>query len=212
MSNINSKSTLHKIPTKLLWWVSGFFSALILIFVGTLWMASVVYSELPKRAELNDNFKPVDVIVCLTGGKGRLRTASELFQKNYGHLLYISGIDPQVSQSEIIRELGFLDSNKSLNLILENKATNTIENAEEVAKYISEKKLNSILLVTSVYHVRRSYFIFRRILPKDVHIEMTWYESEPFDEADWWKNPRGILVTVSEFFKFFYAYIRIPAH
>ncbi len=206
-----SKSS-YKLPTKVLWWISGFFSALILIFVGTLLMASVVYSELPKKAELNENFHPADVIVCLTGGKGRLRTAADLFKNKFGHLLYISGIDPQVHQNEILRELGLTEANQSMNLILENKATNTIENAEEVAKFVAEKKLNRILLVTSVYHVRRSYFIFRRILPKDVHIEMTWYESEPFDESDWWKYPKGIWVTVSEFFKFFYAYVRIPQH
>ena len=200
-----------KIPVKIMWWVSGFFSALILIFISTLWMASVVYSELPKRAELNANFPTVDVIVCLTGGKGRLRAAAEIFKNNYGNLLYISGIDPQVHQSEVIRELGLTDFNKRMNLVLENKASNTIENAEEVGKFLSEKKLGSILLVTSVYHVRRSYYIFRKTLPKDVRIEITWFEQEPFDESDWWKYPKGIWVTVSEFFKFFYAYVRIPS-
>lgn len=176
----------------------------------TLWMASAVYSELPKRAQLGADFEPVDVIVCLTGGKGRIRHALELHEKGFGRMLYISGIDPQVQLREIIRELKFVGPIDERNLVLENVATNTLENARQVEKFLRERRLGSVLVVTSVYHVRRAHFIFRKILPKDVRLEVTWLEHEPFDEQDWWKTWNGIWVTVGEFLKFYYVYLRIP--
>lgn len=204
------RARLTRIPKRFFWWTGGFFSALVAMLFVTLWMASAVYSELPQKAKLDEGFKPVDVIVCLTGGKGRIRHALELYEKGYGRLLYISGIDPQVQMKEILRELKFVGPIDERNLILENVATNTIENAKQVNQFMHDRHLSSALLVTSIYHVRRSNFIFRKILPKDVHIEVTWLEHEPFDEGDWWKTWNGISVTVSEFLKFFYAYLKIP--
>lgn len=201
---------LQRIPKRFFWWTAGFVSALAVMLSVTLWMASAVYSELPKRAQLGADFEPVDVIVCLTGGKGRIRHALELYEKGRGRLLYISGIDPQVQVKEILRELKFAGPIDERNLVLENVATNTIENAEQVNQFMRDRRLKSALLVTSVYHVRRANYIFRKILPKDVRLEVVWLEHEPFDEEDWWKTWNGIWVTVSEFLKFFYAYLRIP--
>ncbi|MBI2606207.1 MAG: YdcF family protein [Deltaproteobacteria bacterium] len=204
------KARLQPIPKRFFWWTAGFLSALAVMFLVTLWMASAVYSELPKRARLDADFEPVDVIVCLTGGKGRIRLALELYEKGRGRLLYISGIDPQVQMKGILREIKFVGPIDERNLILENVATNTIENAKQVEKFMRDRRLKSALLVTSVYHVRRASYIFRKILPKDAHIEVTWLEHEPFDEQGWWKTWNGISVTVSEFLKFFYAYLKIP--
>lgn len=206
-----TKKTRKKLPIKFAWWLGGFATAMTVMLLGMIWGAGVVYSELPDPARLGPDFKPVDVIVCLTGGKGRIRHSIELFEKGYGNLLYISGIDPQVQITEIMKELKRAGPINETNIILENVATNTIENAEQVAMFIRQRGLKSMLLVTSSYHVRRSSFIFRRLLPQDVQIETTWLEVEPFDQKAWWKSWKGIVVTVTEFLKFFYAYIRLPA-
>jgi uncharacterized SAM-binding protein YcdF (DUF218 family) len=96
-------------------------------------------------------------------------------------------------------------------IVLENIATNTIQNALQVRHFLTEQGLKHILLVTSVYHVRRAYYIFRKVLPGDVTIDVAWFEHEPFDESDWWAHWNGIGVTITEFFKFFYAYVRLAS-
>ncbi|MBI3555249.1 MAG: YdcF family protein [Deltaproteobacteria bacterium] len=187
----------------------GFISALLLLLMSTLWMASAVYSELPAAARLDANFKPADVIVCLTGGRGRIRKALELYEKGYGKTLYISGTDRQVQMREILRELRWMGPVDDSHIILENVSTNTIENAAQVKRFVTEQGLKRILLVTSLYHVRRSHYIFRKVLPPDVSIDVAWFEQQPFEGAVWWTHWNGIWVTVTEFFKFFYAYLRL---
>jgi uncharacterized SAM-binding protein YcdF (DUF218 family) len=194
-----------------LWWAIGFFSAVIVLFGTTLWMAGIVYSELPPKAQLDENYEPSDVIVCLTGGRGRIRKALELYEKGYGKMLYISGTDRQVHMKEILKELKWVGPVDDSHIILENVSTNTIGNAEQVNRYVREQGLQSILLVTSIYHVRRAHYIFRKILPREVKIDVTWFEQGPFLESSWWTEWNGIWVTVSEFFKFFYAYLSLPS-
>lgn len=195
----------------LLWWLVGFASALAVLFAATLWMAGVVYSELPRHARFDESFKAADVIVCLTGGRGRIRKALELYEKGYGKTLYISGTDRLVNMRDVLRELKWVGPVQDDRIILENVSANTIQNAEQVARFVSERGLTRVLLVTSSYHARRAYYVFQKILPRDVHIDIAWFEQEPFDVSGWWKNWRGIWVTVGEFFKFFYAYLRLTS-
>ena len=195
--------------TPIAWYLVGFASAIGLLFSTTLWMAGAVYSELPSQAHLGPAFEKADVIVCLTGGRGRIRKALELYEKGYGKVLYISGTDRQVQMKEILRELKWVGPVDDSHIILENVSTNTIQNAEQVNRFVQDQGLRRVLLVTSVYHVRRAHYIFSKVLPRDVHIDVSWYEADPFDGADWWKNSIGIWVTVNEFFKFFYAWLKL---
>lgn len=181
------------------------------MLLGMIWAASAVYSERPRQADLGPETPPVDAIICLTGGKGRIKRSLELFEQRRGRLLYISGIDPQVQFGEILKEMRRNGPVDESNIILENVATNTIENAQQVSQFLQERRLRSVLLVTSSYHVRRVNYIFRKLLPKDTTMEITWIEPEPFDSEDWWKSWNGIWVTVGEFLKFFYAYVRLPS-
>lgn len=193
----------------ILWWSLGFLSALAVLLAITIWMAGAVYSELPRPARLDESYKPADVVVCLTGGRGRIRKALELYEKGYGRMLYISGTDRQVQMREILKELKWIGPVDDSHIILENISTNTIQNAEQVKRFVSEQGLHRILLVTSIYHTRRAYYIFRKVLPHDVTIDVAWFEHEPFEMDIWWKTTNGIWVTVSEFLKFFYAYLRL---
>lgn len=203
--------TIPKSKLKLwLAWGTGFISALGLVFCLTLWMATSVYSKLPSPANLGPGFQKVDAIVCLAGGRGRIRRALELFDRGVSDHLYISGTERGVRMKGILRELGWVGPiEDSSHITIEDVSTNTIENAREVSKFLERTNRKSILLVTSIYHVRRAYYIFKHTLPADVAISVSWYEREPFEPGDWWKSLNGIWVTVGEFFKFYWVYIRI---
>ncbi|MBI3543296.1 MAG: YdcF family protein [Deltaproteobacteria bacterium] len=192
-----------------LWWAVGFISALLVLLGVTLWMAQAVYQELPPSAQLGDAYKPADVVVVLTGGRGRIRKALELYEKGYGKMLYISGTDRQVQMKEILKELRWVGPVDDSHIILENISTNTLQNAYQVNRFVTEQGLKRILLVTSIYHVRRAHYIFRKVLPRDVQIDVSWFEQAPFEAPVWWTHWNGIWVTMSEFFKFFYAYLRL---
>jgi uncharacterized SAM-binding protein YcdF (DUF218 family) len=189
-------------------WI-GFFKAFLLGIVGIFMFAGRVYSELPNQVIFDENYPKADVIVVLTGGKGRIRKAFELFERGYGRVLYVSGTDRTVQMKELLKELKWMGPIDDSRIILEKVSTNTLENAEQLKKYVLKEHLHSVLLVTSVYHVRRAHYIFKKILPREVRIDVTWNEREPFDEKDWKYSWQGIYVTVSEFVKFFYAWIQL---
>ncbi len=197
-----------KLKSQIHWWLAGFLTAFVFLLIIVMKMAQSVYSQLPKKAELNSQYHPVDVIVILTGGKGRLKSGFELFEKGYGKQLHISGLDRQVNLREVLKE-SKKDSVIDVNKITIDSASNTMENAKEVLAFVQLRNVKKILLVTSIYHVRRAYYIFRKIIPEDVVIDVSWHEQEPFDENDWWKRWNGIFVTLSEYFKFFGAYVEL---
>ena len=194
---------------KAFWWLGGFLSGLGVLLSFILWMAGSVYSELPEETVLDDRYAPADVIVCLTGGRGRIRKALELYEKGYGKVLYISGTDHKVQMKEILKELKWMGPVDDSRIVLENISTNTLENAAQVNRYVLDQGHKRVLLVTSIYHVRRAHYIFRKVLPHDVHLDVAWFEAEPFESRAWWTEWKGIWVTVSEFFKFFYAYLHL---
>ena len=197
--------------TQLIWWGVGFLSAGLLLFFTTLWMAGAVYSELPRRPTLGSTNQVSDVIVVLTGGRGRIRHALELFEKGYGHTLYISGTDRQVHMHDILKEIKWVGPIDETRIVLENVSTNTIENAVEARKYVEQNGFKKVLVVTSAYHARRAHYIFHRVFPPSIQLEFAWFEREPYAENEWWTSWSGVMVTVTEFVKFFYAWIRLAS-
>lgn len=190
-------------------WIFGFFSAFLVLILGLVWLGGIVYLELPEHAVLGPDFSRADVIVCLTGGRGRIRKALEYFEKNYGGILYISGVDERVGLKELLRESDWkipLDENR---VILENVSRSTIENAQQVKKFLNARGYQKILLVTSAYHMRRAHYIFRKVLPSTIQIEAAWLEKEPFFYDEWWTSWNSFSVTLTEFLKFIIAYARL---
>lgn len=63
-------------------------------------------------------------------------------------------------------------------VILDSNATSTVQNAEETEKFIQTRKLNTIILITSDYHMLRALSIFKkrvsaRVIPFVVGSEFT---------------------------------------
>lgn len=192
------------------WWGIGVLTGFS-IFLGVLLFASsVVYSRVPTAVNFDEHYEPVDVIVCLTGGRGRIRRALELLDMGYGKRLYIVGADPAASLNQILKEVGWVGPINYSKIFIDRNSKNTIENALEVRDYMRTNRVKSLLLVSSIYHGRRAAYIFDRVLSgSGYRMHMTWYESEPFEGGVWYRSATGIWVTVSEYLKFFLTYIRL---
>ena len=208
---------LKKRPKSWYWgYLLGVLTTLGVVAGGVLWSASIVYSELPLKAQLHQRSNSDDasgqnrdVIVCLTGGRGRIRMALELFESNHAPLLYLSGIDNQVTIDEVLREAKWTQPINRSRVILDHISTNTIQNAEQVLGFLKKNNLKSVLVVTSSYHARRAAYIFSKILGPQYTVDFVWENRNPFEPDSWWTSLWGIEVTVMEFLKFFYAYFRL---
>ena len=168
---------------------------------------------------------PVDAIVVLAGGRGRIAAAGDLWNR-YGPqapILYFSGVGPQTNFKMVQSQLraGVTAVLQPEQVVIENESTNTEENALWLLRYARERSWNRVLLVTSRYHMKRARLIFGRLLERDaasrnllkapgatpvkpLEIETFSVYQEPFEPDEWLWTVHGTRVTLSEYVKWVY--------
>lgn len=104
-------------------------------------------------------------IVVLTGGAKRIETAIKLLQSNHGKYLLISGVQSTTTLQDLERILPFTLSQSDRNRItIGHSATSTMGNAVETAAWAHYHNLNSLIIVTSSYHIRRALVEMQTLL------------------------------------------------
>src|SRR5262245_59842703 len=136
------KSTLKVLTGFLILWIGGF----VLFFQN-------VYKHMGTTQP------HVEAIVVLTGGRERLKTGFQLLCKGRANLIFISGVHPEESLKTVLKTLEVSEAvcDQDQNWLRErthlgHAATNTRENANEVAQWLKMRKITSICLVTAAYH------------------------------------------------------------
>lgn len=123
--------------------------------------------HLTPRMASNDTIP--DAIMVFTGDSERVVEGYDLYLTDFPGKLMISGREyPADAQTPVIKALA--DQADQNRVFIDPLATSTIENAQNGAKWAIENNVKSILLITSDYHMERSYFELRRLLPDRVQI------------------------------------------
>lgn len=183
---------------------------IILVFLTSSFFAADIYrfsqNLLPPERDVEEH-KTVDLIVVLTGGRGRFKEGLDLLKKERASHLLISGTDPNTTLEDILSANSMTDLEDVYRerIILGDLSQSTEENAEEI-KSVSEKlNVESILLVTSSYHIRRAMNLLKRELKKAPVLEAQVYyhpvETPNFQREYWWKSVTGWQIFLSEYFK-----------
>lgn len=109
---------------------------------------------------------PTDAIVVLTGGSGeRIKQAGILLQQQKGTRLLISGVNPKVTQADLRKLTGLSKAELDCCVDVDEQAKNTNGNARQVSLWAQEKGYDSLLVVTSSYHMPRALLLFRQEMP-----------------------------------------------
>lgn len=110
-----------------------------------------------------------NLIIVLTGGKGRVQAGLELLKVGKASHLLISGAHYESDLETIKLEAKVKNVHELENkrITIDYNSTDTISNAKESAKWIKahDKEVKAIILVTSNYHMPRSLFEFHRLTP-----------------------------------------------
>ena len=191
-------------------WVGVFF------LLSTIALGGVAYRSASDVYRYKDTFTenvPLDAIVCLAGGRGRIRLASDIWFQYRSQdpipTLYVSGMwefaDREVLAQQVRPEV--LETLPLDQVVLETKSRNTFENTTWIAKEAAKRNWKNILLVTSNYHMKRAHYLLDRLMQrhfKHYQIYTLSYHQEPFSEGKWRTNWNGIRLTVSEYLKLVY--------
>ena len=161
-----------------------------------------------KIAALEPPANPrADAIVVLTGGFQRIDQAIDLLRTGAGERLLISGVNPATSRSQIRK---FTQSSTSLFeccVDIGHDAIDTIGNANETARWISDHGYRRVLVVTNNYHMPRSLLELRR---SDNETEFLSYPvvNSDLKSRNWLAEPMVMKTMLSEYVKYSVAKLR----
>jgi uncharacterized SAM-binding protein YcdF (DUF218 family) len=128
-----------------------------------------------------------DAIVALTGPSAeRVNAAIRLLELDKGRRVLISGVNREVRRQEL-RALT-PGSSRLFNCCVDLgfEAEDTIGNAQEIAGWADAKGYDSLIVVTSDYHMPRALTEIRAAAPG---LELTPYavETPSLDDSHWWR-------------------------
>lgn len=149
-----------------------------------------------------------DAIVALTGPSAeRVNAAIRLLEQDKGQRVLISGVNREVRRQEL-RALT-PGSNRLFNCCVDLgfEAEDTIGNAQEIAAWAEAKGYDSLIVVTSDYHMPRALTEIRAAAPG---IELTPYavETPSLDNSRWWKAAVTARRMTLEYMKYLAALAR----
>ncbi len=113
--------------------------------------------------------RKADGIVVLTGAAARIPDAIELLAAERGKRLLISGVHRDTRAREIARLTPLYSKYFSCCIDLDRSALNTFGNALETKRWAREHNFNSLIVVTSNWHMPRAMAELEHQLP-DVNI------------------------------------------
>jgi uncharacterized SAM-binding protein YcdF (DUF218 family) len=182
----------------------------LIVFMPVCWAVGLfIFINYIPEHESGENIRPTDAVIILTGGSMRLEEGIDIFNRVGAKKLLISGVAPGVSKAQIFAIL--TKANRSLNIdpndiILGNLAYSTSTNASEAKIFMRLNNFNSMILVTSNYHIIRSMKIFQYHMPE---IKILPYAvcSEKFRKIGNFISYPSLLLAMQEYNKLLFFYV-----
>ena len=108
--------------------------------------------------------KSIDSIVVLTGDKFRISKGMEILSNGIGEKLLLSGVNKNIKLTNIKNEFPKYKNFFDCCVEIENISSNTFENSRETFLWLEKNKYNSVLIVSSDYHIPRAKLEFEKFL------------------------------------------------
>jgi uncharacterized SAM-binding protein YcdF (DUF218 family) len=181
-----------------------FIAILVLIWlIGLFAFADRVrgYTPAPEPAR-------ADAIVALTGPSAeRVNAAIRLLEQDKGKRVLVSGVNREVRREEL-RALT-PGSNRLFNCCVDLgfEAEDTVGNAQEIAGWARNKGYDSLIVVTSDYHMPRALTEIHAAAPQ---VKLTAYavETPSLDNSRWWRAAVTARRMTLEYMKYLAALTR----
>jgi len=176
--------------------------ALVLLAVGFFWFATQIDDQ---EVALDQS---ADGIVVLTGGAGRIPDAIELLAAQRGKRLLITGVHRDTRAKEIARLTPLYSKYFSCCIDLDRSALNTFGNALETKRWAAEHNFNSLIVVTSNWHMPRAMAEMRHQMPLAKLIPYP-VVSERAKSEPWWSSGESLRLVFGEYLKYLFALTRM---
>ena len=152
--------------------------------------------------------RKADGIVVLTGSAARIPDAIELLATEHGKRLLITGVHRATSAREIARLTPLYSKYFTCCIDLDRSALNTFGNALETKRWARQHNFNSLIVVTSNWHMPRAMSELDHQLP-DVTLIAFPVLSEKVKAEPWWSNLDTARLLFAEYLKYVFAQARM---
>jgi len=176
-------------------------AGLVLLTGGFFWFVWHIPME---EVQLDRN---ADGIVVLTGAASRIPDGIELLAAQHGKRLLITGVHRATSAKEIARLTPVFAKYFSCCVDLDRSALNTFGNALEARRWAHAHNFNSLIVVTSNWHMPRAMVEIGHQLP-DLKLIPYPVVSEHMKSDPWWRNADSVRLFVGEYLKYLFALVR----
>jgi uncharacterized SAM-binding protein YcdF (DUF218 family) len=154
--------------------------------------------------------RTADGIAVLTGGAARIEEAMKLLSQQKAKRLLITGVN-RTTSTEALKDLASEgDQLFSCCVDIDKEARNTIDNATETSQWVAQHHYNSIIVVTSNYHMPRALAELGRVMPDVTLIPYSVVENNVHLDR-WWTYPGTTRLLISEYLKYLPALARLGA-
>jgi uncharacterized SAM-binding protein YcdF (DUF218 family) len=174
----------------------------VLLGAGYCWFVLSIPSE---EAQLD---RKADGIVVLTGAAARIPDAIELLATDHGKRLLISGVHRDTRAREIARLTPVYSKYFTCCIDLDRSALNTFGNALETKRWARQHNFNSLIVVTSNWHMPRAMAELEHQLP-DVTLISYPVISPKLKDDPWWSNLDTARLLFAEYLKYLFALVRM---
>jgi uncharacterized SAM-binding protein YcdF (DUF218 family) len=187
------------------------------LVVGIVGTAAAIFFGLGYYLSPQSQLVKADAIVAISGGDTDARTdeAVKLYHDGWSQHIIFSGaaLDPNSpSNAQAMATRARHQGVPNSAIALDEAATNTRENAADVAQIVQTHSYQSIILVTSPYHQRRADIVFEQALGKGVAIINHSTVDQAWRRSHWWATSYSRSLTLSELQKVIYELLNNPAN
>jgi uncharacterized SAM-binding protein YcdF (DUF218 family) len=164
---------------------------------------------------IQDELHPADIIHVISGPDYRSEYAIALYQEGYADQIFFTGgwcTDHQLYHGRHGKELAQAQGVPSDAIAIdESTVTSTYAEAQLLKAYIdqSDRPIQSVIVVSDPFHMRRARWTYRRLLGKEIDVQMA---PVPFELTDYQRHWMDDQVSKSfvrdEYLKILYYYAR----
>ena len=153
----------------------------------------------------------------------RILEAVDLFKKGFASRIVLSEVTRPAGYEQLLEldvtvpQLHEVQKMIALNLgvpedrilVIERHAYSTNSELQVIFEFLKQNDLNSVILVTSKYHTRRTQKLFNSITGENIKVIIQASRYDPFDPDRWWKSRRDTKFVIYEYLKLLNYYVKM---
>jgi len=179
------------------------------VVIVSVFRYELVFDAMENFLIVNGEPKPADVIIILGGGPGEVVDVGvRLYQSGYANKIILTGgsTSCETTEAQLMQRQALSSGVPKDDILLEEQARSTYENAKYSFEIMRSKKFRSAILVTSAYHTRRASMIFNRLF-EGIELTVCSVPNNLRNTNKWWQDSRRAEAVVYEYLKLVWDYL-----